>query len=185
MIALSILLDTTSAAPVGEVAEAVLHLLYSAALTKAQASLIKTHLDRILSSNEAPSPQLASGVPVDGFYYLLATEILDIAEALVKSSYSWASAKRSMYQVMLAPSRVDYRDRYLAGLRPRHRAAHMRWRESGVLLPFGGPLEAFDQPNRHVEPCSSIALYLLMSPITPDCCFRRRGNGSSKTTPIR
>lgn len=142
------LLDSTSTAPVGEVAEAVLHLLYSAALTKAQSSLIRTHLDRILSSNESPSPQLASGVPIDGFYYLVATEILDIGEALVKSSYSWAHAKRSMHQVMLAPSRVDYRERYLAGLRPRHRAAHMKWRESGVLLPFGEPVEAFDQPNR-------------------------------------
>lgn len=118
-------------------------------MTKAQSWLVKVHLDRILSSkNEGPSPQLVTGVPMYGLYYLLPAETLATAEILVKSSYSWASARRSMHQVMLAPSRVDFRHRYLAGLRPRHRAAHMRWRETGVLLPFGEPVEAFKAPNR-------------------------------------
>ena len=45
------------------------------------------------------------------------------------------------------PHRLDYLDRYLYSLSPEARAGAMRFKETGVLLPFGAPTNEFDTPN--------------------------------------
>lgn len=50
--------------------------------------------------------------------------------------------------VTLAPERADYRDRwYYKEASPSMRIAKERFREDGLLLPFGHPRAAFDVPN--------------------------------------
>ncbi|KAI0410710.1 hypothetical protein F5X98DRAFT_368641 [Xylaria grammica] len=49
--------------------------------------------------------------------------------------------------VTLAASRVDYTDRSLYLLSPSHRIASRRFREDGLLLPFGFPRHDFTDPN--------------------------------------
>jgi Domain of unknown function (DUF4470) len=50
--------------------------------------------------------------------------------------------------VTLAPERADYRDRwYFKDASPAIRLAKQRFREDGLLLPFGHPRLTFDIPN--------------------------------------
>lgn len=49
--------------------------------------------------------------------------------------------------VTLAESRVDYRDRHFLFLSSSHRVARHRFRQDGLLLPFGAPRSEFQQPN--------------------------------------
>jgi hypothetical protein len=50
--------------------------------------------------------------------------------------------------VTLSPERADYRDRwYFKDASPPMRIAKQRFREDGLLLPFGHPRKAFDIPN--------------------------------------
>ena len=57
-------------------------------------------------------------------------------------------AARIRTSVTLAPERADYRDRwYFKDTSPFMRAAKQRFREDGLLLPFGHPRIAFDMPN--------------------------------------
>jgi len=46
-----------------------------------------------------------------------------------------------------APSRVDYRHRFMCYLSPAHRIAFSRFREDNILLPFGAPRHDFQKPN--------------------------------------
>jgi hypothetical protein len=46
-----------------------------------------------------------------------------------------------------APSRVDYRHRFMCYLSPAHRIAFSRFREDSILLPFGTPRHDFQKPN--------------------------------------
>lgn len=47
----------------------------------------------------------------------------------------------------LAKSRIDYRDRYMCCLSPLQRIAFNKFRQDGLLLPFGFPRREFNQPN--------------------------------------
>ncbi|KAL4973168.1 hypothetical protein BDW66DRAFT_168860 [Aspergillus desertorum] len=49
--------------------------------------------------------------------------------------------------VTLAESRKDYRDRYLYCISPAHRVAYHKFREDGLLVPFGFPRGEFQVPN--------------------------------------
>jgi hypothetical protein len=49
--------------------------------------------------------------------------------------------------VTLAESRVDYRDRSFLFLPSSHRIARYRFRQNGLLLPFGASRREFQQPN--------------------------------------
>ncbi|EXK76747.1 hypothetical protein FOQG_18522 [Fusarium oxysporum f. sp. raphani 54005] len=49
--------------------------------------------------------------------------------------------------VTLAESRVDYRDRFFLFLPSSHRVARYRFRQDGLLLPFGASRNEFQQPN--------------------------------------
>jgi hypothetical protein len=54
---------------------------------------------------------------------------------------------------VLAPERADYRDRwYYKDLIPSARIAKQRFREDGLLLPFGSPRTGFDVPNPYILP---------------------------------
>ena len=49
--------------------------------------------------------------------------------------------------VVCAPHRLDHVHRHLYNLSPRARTSMMRFRERGVLFPFGAPTNEFDTPN--------------------------------------
>ncbi|THH20849.1 hypothetical protein EW146_g601 [Bondarzewia mesenterica] len=130
-------------------AEFVLHLLYSVALTEDQNACLTRYIFGLFADESWDRPGDTHLSVADGRIHLNFTAahakpFLD----MVFSGYDWKTAKRGMSKVMLAPERVDYRDRYYASLKPGHRTSAARYRESGILLPFGIPKEHFNQPNR-------------------------------------
>ncbi|KAK4101258.1 hypothetical protein N658DRAFT_566963 [Parathielavia hyrcaniae] len=56
-------------------------------------------------------------------------------------------AQKIRKAVTTAESRKDYRDRHLLFETPPHRIARTRFREDGLLLPFGHPRHEFKEPN--------------------------------------
>lgn len=56
-------------------------------------------------------------------------------------------ANEARQKVTLAEDRIDFRDRHLFLNSGHHRVALMRFREDGLLLPFGAPRDEFHHPN--------------------------------------
>ncbi|GKZ30148.1 hypothetical protein AbraIFM66950_008007 [Aspergillus brasiliensis] len=65
----------------------------------------------------------------------------------VSSGLDAQSAQAVRQNITLAESRTDYRDRYLCLLSPAHRIAFHKFREDGLLVPFGYPRSEFQVPN--------------------------------------
>ncbi|KAH0421179.1 hypothetical protein CcaCcLH18_13597 [Colletotrichum camelliae] len=61
--------------------------------------------------------------------------------------------------VTLAEGRKDYRDRHLLLQSPSHRIALTRFREDGLLLPFGAARDAFRHPNPTIYQETSWPMY--------------------------
>jgi hypothetical protein len=66
----------------------------------------------------------------------------------VPEGLRYEDAKRIRDETMLAPERVDDRERWLyKDATPSMRLAKQRFREDGLLLPFGHPRIGFTVPN--------------------------------------
>lgn len=63
------------------------------------------------------------------------------------SSMSAEKASLEYSRIMSVPSRRDFVDKIKASLRPSHRLAFTRFRETGVMLPFGATHAHFNYAN--------------------------------------
>jgi hypothetical protein len=63
-------------------------------------------------------------------------------------------------EITLAESRIDYRDRHMYCLQDFERIAFNKFRQDGLLLPFGYPRSEFCEPNPWVKPDYSSSLSL-------------------------
>lgn len=68
----------------------------------------------------------------------------------VPRAFTAEDAQRVRKAVMLAPERVDYLHRALNNQRPNMRMAMLKFREDGILLPYGCSRRGFDTPNPYV-----------------------------------
>ena len=136
---------------VEEAAELCLHLQYSAALTPKQAVYVAERLVPLFSdlANSRGRSGCDKEIPLrgGGALHLSFTEISTVVR-MITSTYSLPTAIRFMHDIVLAPSRRDYLDRYLFALHGAHRIAEMHLRETGVVLPFGASIAHFTEPNR-------------------------------------
>ncbi|KAJ7173458.1 hypothetical protein C8R46DRAFT_115452 [Mycena filopes] len=135
-----------------EAAEFATHLMYSAALPGAGAEYVKRCVEFIYDSDESDvdlSFQRCLDTRGEGKVYCVqpSAGIKKLLE-MFHSSYPLTSALKSMKETTLAPDRLDFREKYFAGLKPSHRMAFQRFRESGILAPFSLNTSNFTQPNR-------------------------------------
>lgn len=65
----------------------------------------------------------------------------------VPNGLSPTQARAIRTMITLAPKRRDYLDRWLYALPPARRVGAMKFREDGILLPFGSCRRDFDTPN--------------------------------------
>lgn len=159
-------------------AEAAVHLMYSAALRASDSAQLSQSVDAVyggilplsqssfLRSWIMANPILNKSLNVRGPGKLSVAQFtVDLffkdPFAMLQAVYSLQRARGNMHDVMLNPGRVDYRDRYIYGLERSHRLSFLRFRESGVLLPFSDTdlKKDFKDPNRFVtfmfyESCS-------------------------------
>ncbi|KAI0381513.1 hypothetical protein F5Y04DRAFT_288406 [Hypomontagnella monticulosa] len=74
------------------------------------------------------------------------TQVLTFLD--VSERFTPERARQARQAITLAPERQDYRDRwYFKDASPSMRVAKQRYREDGLVLPFGHPRRGFDYPN--------------------------------------
>ncbi|KAG8909212.1 hypothetical protein FRC01_007073, partial [Tulasnella sp. 417] len=132
-------------------AEVVLHTLYSARLTPSQASFVQAWMNPIHAMDDGSS-DLFDGQLEFGSQcclgWLYPRKVASLLKLISNASYKTSQAEENRLNVMLSPQRIDYRERYLWTLRPRHRVGFTYWRKTGLLLPIGQPTDAFNTVNR-------------------------------------
>ncbi|KAF7345462.1 DUF4470 domain-containing protein [Mycena venus] len=145
----------SSGPSIEEAAEFCTHLMYSAALPEAGAEYVKRCINFIYSPETGGEPEAdlsfrrCLDTRGEGKVYAVqpSAGIKRLLE-MSHSNYTLSSALQSMKDATLAPDRLDFREKYYAGLKPPHRMAFQRFRESGILAPFSLNTSNFTQPNR-------------------------------------
>ncbi|KAK6392117.1 hypothetical protein LTR65_003889 [Meristemomyces frigidus] len=139
-----------------EAAECMIHIWYSARIRQSDIDLLRSVRGLI----DAVCKKIAGKAPgtVLGKKWTFANASL----RLVLTKEQWSSllgyfdvpvglslerAQRIRTEVTLADSRVDYRERRMIGQVPAHRVCGNRFREDGILLPFGHHRHLFIAPN--------------------------------------
>lgn len=140
-------------------AEALIHVWYSALIPSSILSRLQDKVKPMITdvcsriANKPPNTVLAKmwefsagrtlRLVLKEEDWLKLPEFLDIPEDMTSGD-----AAQIRTAVTLAPERTDYRDRwYFKDASPFMRIAKQRFREDGLLLPFGHPRIAFNIPN--------------------------------------
>ncbi|KAG8905178.1 hypothetical protein FRC01_008440, partial [Tulasnella sp. 417] len=150
LVILGMLLDP-SGPPIELAAEAVLHTLYSTSLTSSQYGMVEKWMELVGKFGQRRSQpfngklEFNSDAALAWWYPEQVASLLHLIKA---ASYSKVQGEADRRRVMISPQRLDYRETYFIKLRPRHRIAYSHWLDTGILLPFGQPVDSFDKPNR-------------------------------------
>jgi hypothetical protein len=150
---------SSSHASYGSVAEALIHLWYSAFVPSTLVNSLKDQVGSLLQDSlthtiEATydgmirktwtfsrSRVLAITLPKDR--WPLVAEYLEVPAGLTEQS-----ARKIRAAVVTSLERADYRDRwYFKDATPSMRLAKRRFRSDGLMLPFGHPRTRFNVPN--------------------------------------
>ncbi|KAL1672887.1 hypothetical protein EV122DRAFT_294569 [Schizophyllum commune] len=138
--------------PIEDAAETALHLWYSAILRPSDAAEMYLCAQRIYGAiqSQADKFELQSVYGLRGDGKLYPKQPLDdmFPIRMLISTHGAEEALASMHDTMLHPSRIDYRDRFLASLKPAHRVAWARNKRIGVLASFADDTSNFTEPNR-------------------------------------
>lgn len=143
--------DTTAAV------DCVLHIWYSAQITKAHKSLLDTAVRPLLQEmcdkiSGKPNGRLLAKTWSWGeksIRIVLSKEAWNATLQFLSfpSGLSSQQAHNLRLAVTLAPERKDFLERHVYSLNPQHRVCFMRYREDGILLPFGCSRSAYNVPN--------------------------------------
>lgn len=140
-------------------AESLIHLWYSASLTRDIISDLVSRVKPLFVDVCGKISAKAPGELVEKTWFFSHGRSLSLAlnkedwfriEDLcdVPSDLTWQKAQDIRTAVTLAPDRRDFRDRwYFKDVTPSVRVAKQKFREDGLLLPFGHTRFGFDIPN--------------------------------------
>ncbi|KAI3049468.1 hypothetical protein CBS147353_11672 [Aspergillus niger] len=140
-------------------AESLIHLWYSASLTRDIISDLVSRVKPLFVDVCGKISAKAPGELVEKTWFFSHGRSLSLAlnkedwfriEDLcdVPSDLTWQKAQDIRTAVTLAPDRRDFRDRwYFKDVTPSVRVAKQKFREDGLLLPFGHTRIGFDIPN--------------------------------------
>jgi len=156
--------------PTLHIAEALIHTWYSAFLPASLLSSLRSRVGSLINavctgiSNKAPESvhkktwKFRSGSTLR--LSLQKQDWLRLERYLqVPKHLDFNEARKIRSVIVLAPERVDYRERwYYKDASPSMRLAKQRFREDGLLLPFGHPRVEFDTPNPYVLLVSNLLI---------------------------
>lgn len=143
-------------------AEGLIHLWYSAFIPQSLAVMMQEAIRPLIQTVCAKVEQKASNTMLGKTW-----EFGSRSLRLVLTRDQWFSllsyfespagltlerAKRNRLDVTLAPHRVDYRDRRFFAQSSGWRAGSRRFREDGILLPFGASRARFSHLNPYITP---------------------------------
>ncbi|KAK0202285.1 hypothetical protein DFS33DRAFT_882083 [Desarmillaria ectypa] len=134
-------------ADVEEGAEHALHLWYSVFQPLSYQTRILPHIcesDTLTKLNGTP----ARLTPSTTMHTTFSSDTVKFLFHQLRSTLDPASTNIALNNIMNAPERADYRDRYYEAIRPSHRVAFERWRSFGLVLPFGATNSHMAMPNK-------------------------------------
>lgn len=133
--------------------DAALHFWYSAFMPAEYHMQMCAALNRFLrhlDDEPAPGPFALGGdstLSVHGSPTSMPMLYGFFQRYISSSSISMDEAQIEYDRVRSAPSRRDFRDRMYAGLTKSHRLAFFRYRQHGIVIPFGAMNAHFNYPN--------------------------------------
>ncbi|KAF9523612.1 hypothetical protein CPB83DRAFT_871582 [Crepidotus variabilis] len=130
-----------------EAADIALHFWYSLFMPSEYRMQITCILNTFLCEYIASDGSPTRLGPHSTFSLCITGGLNEFFQHYISSSFSIQDAQDEYNRVRNAPSRLDYRDRMYAGLKPSHRVAFERYRRFGILLPFGAMNAHFNCPN--------------------------------------
>lgn len=133
-----------------EAAEFATHLMYSAALPSASASYWEQCLETIYGS-ACRDMAFRVSLVTRGEAIIHSTQTtMGIRQPLemFQSNHNLRDALKSMRSVTMNPAAADNEDLFFSKLKPVHRLAFKRFRETGILAPFSLSTSNFTHPNR-------------------------------------
>lgn len=154
---LILLLIALTVEQVDEAVDCILHLWYSALVRESHIKILQRHI-RPLFAEVSEKMRLTGYRGFFGkkwrfrqcsLFVTLETSswnrLLSFLDKPVGLTTEHAREVRTA--TTLAESRIDYRDRHLCCLSPVQRIAFAKFRQDGLLLPFGHPRHEFREPN--------------------------------------
>ncbi|KAI0850207.1 hypothetical protein F5Y00DRAFT_43671 [Daldinia vernicosa] len=140
-------------------AETLIHVWYSATITKDTLSELQSRVKPLISDVCERAVDKQPNILIrktwtfkSGSSLLLVLKKEDWARVMeffdIPEDLTLEKSRQLRHAITLAPEREDYRDRwYFKDASPSMRVAKQRYREDGLLLPFGHPRIGFDYPN--------------------------------------
>lgn len=140
-----------------EAIDGMVHVWYSAKITAKHADLLRTHIRALISdivgktAGKAPNtllgktwsfPQGTVRVELEKWQWDAFLAYFDVPSGLTSTR-----ADEIRREITMAPSRQDQRHRHMCAEKPAHRLCPMKYREDGILLPFGASRGDFIAPN--------------------------------------
>lgn len=159
LLALSSLEEESDQIDFERLAETLIHVWYSATITKDTLSELQSRVKPLISDVCQRAVDKQPGILIgktwtfkSGSSLLLVLKKQDWARVMefldVPEDLTLEKARKIRQAITLAPEREDYRDRwYFKDVSPSMRVAKQRYREDGLLLAFGHPRIGFDYPN--------------------------------------
>ncbi|KAM5479540.1 hypothetical protein McanCB56680_005468 [Microsporum canis] len=142
---------------VDEAVDHIIHLWYSALVREADVDLLHQRISPLIESicgkikDKAPKSLLGKTWTFGkcSLRIVLEKSSWDRLLAFIAAPIALTAerAREIRAAITLAESRKDYRDRYMYCLSPAHRIAFNKFREDGLLLPFGSTRQEFRVPN--------------------------------------
>ena len=138
-----------------DAAELILHVWYSGRLSQSMLAALEKYVkepvaDIVAKIKERPSDVMQSKKWTYGAVEMTVclfkpqwTTLLQILDA----KHEVQKTEQERRKVVLAPTRIDYRERELYTLSGSRRMCSAKFRETGVLAPFGSCLDQFDCSN--------------------------------------
>lgn len=140
-----------------EAVECMIHVWYSAFLRACDMAILRDRIrpmiEDVCRQNKDKSPALVLGKTWEFAQDSCRIELTNEAWGKVllhldnSPGLPTEPAKKLRSAVTLAPERVDFLHRHMLTLTPAHRICEQRFREDGVLLPFGASRLEFSVPN--------------------------------------
>jgi hypothetical protein len=150
---------SSGSASYGSVAEALIHVWYSAFITQTLHSSLQKRIGALLRNSCTHTTQVLQGSTTRKTWSFSRDKTLSITLRAdqwpqierfleVPTGLTRESAQKIRAAVMMSPERADYRDRwYYKDAYPSMHLAKRRFKSDGLLLPFGHPRGEFNVPN--------------------------------------
>jgi len=143
-----------------QAAEAIIHCWYSAFLRPADSQHIESLRPYVQDVCNKISDRRPGSLQAETFMFKRGSLRVILKKEAWKMLLGFISGSRALtfqqargirHAVTLAPQRTDHHDHSLLLQQPAHRICKRRFREGGILLPFGHPRDDFTIPNPYVE----------------------------------